>query len=351
MKQFINTLKRAASEFINDDCMSSGAAIAYYSIFALPPLLVVIFGLATRLGVSEEQLNRVVKQQLGMPDASAAASGEDEADGAARPEQGLRAVAQQSTPSRDVGVVGRVFGIALLLFTATGLFSQLQLSLNRAWEVAPDPEQGGLKRFFLKRLLSFGMILIFALLLLVSMVFSTVIGEIIGLVQGRAPSMVARVVGFVLDNLATLALGTALFAAIYKILPDAEIKWRDTIVGALFTSLLFIVGKALIAVYLQRADLASGWGAAAGSLIAVLAWLYYSSLIVLFGAELMQVWTRRFGQQIQPAKSAVPSVRSGLTARRPARQRVGSDRRCLATHSRQEFRQRTKRLDSVAGNL
>lgn len=309
MRHFLSAIKQATSEFINDDCMSSGAAIAYYAIFALPPLMVVIFGIATRLGVSEEQIERVAMQQLGMPVSSTAVMSGETAEDGVPPEEAPEAAPPQSPTEQDrFSLAGKVFGIAILLFTATGLFSQLQLSLNRAWNVEPDPDQGGLKRFVIKRFLSFGMILVIAFLLLISMVFSTLIAEIIRVVQGTTPSAVARVVGFTLDNAAMLVLGTALFAAIYKILPDANIRWRDTIVGALFTALLFVVGKALIAVYLQRTDLSSGWGAATGSLIAVLAWLYYSSLIVLFGAELTQVWARRVGRRIEPADGAVRAV-------------------------------------------
>lgn len=288
--------------------MSSGAAIAYYAIFALPPLMVVIFGIATRLGVSENQIERVAMQQLGLPVSTSAVMSDNAEDGSPTERDQGNIAPQNSSPGKGFDIAGRVFGIAILLFTATGLFSQLQLSLNRAWKVEPDPDQGGLKRFVIKRFLSFGMILVIAFLLLVSMVFSTLIAEIIRVVQGAAPSTVARVVGFALDNAAMLVLGTALFAAIYKILPDANIRWRDTIVGALFTALLFVVGKALIAAYLQRADLSSGWGAATGSLIAVLAWLYYSSLIVLFGAELTQVWAQRGGRRIEPADGAVRVV-------------------------------------------
>ena len=321
MRHFLGAIKQAGSQFIDDDCMSSGAAIAYYAIFALPPLMVVIFGVATRLGVSEDQIERVAMQQLGMPVSTSAVIGGDTENGS--PTERAQDVVAQHNPSQRDGfdVAGRVFGVAILLFTATGLFSQLQLSLNRAWKVEPDPDQGGLKRFVIKRFLSFGMILVIAFLLLISMVFSVLIAEIIRIVQGAAPSTVARVVGFALDNAAMLLLGTALFAAIYKILPDADIRWRDTIVGALFTALLFVVGKALIAVYLQRANLSSGWGAATGSLIAVLAWLYYSSLIVLFGAELTQVWARRGGRRIQPAEGAVRAV----SVKRIDRPRKASD--------------------------
>lgn len=310
MYSFLKALKQAAYEFIEDDCMSNGAAVAYYSIFALPPLLVIVFLLANYAGVSPERIDAVVKNQLGMPSAAventAAADSAEGDEGAS----GLQAIADRAKPgdASGIGLVGRVLGGGLLIFTATGLFAQLQVALNRAWEVEPDPEQGGVKQFLLKRLLSLGIILVIAFLLLVSMVLSTLIAEIIRVIQGSSPSVFTRVVGVALDNAATFALGTLLFAAIFKILPDAEMQWRDTWLGAAFTAMLFILGKALIAWYLQQARLGASWGDAAGSIIAVLAWFYYTSLIVLFGAELTQVWAKRFGNGIRPENGAVRAV-------------------------------------------
>jgi membrane protein len=311
MYSFFKALKQAAYEFIEDDCMSSGAAVAYYSIFALPPLLVIVFLLANYAGVSPERINAVVKDQLGMPSAAVentAAADSTKGDDSA---SGLQAIADRAKPggASRIGLVGRILGVALLIFTATGLFAQLQVALNRAWEVEPDPEKGGVKQFFLKRLLSLGMILVIAFLLLVSMVLSTVITEVTRIIQGSSPSEFTQLVGMVLDNVATFVLGTLLFAAIFKILPDAEMAWRDTWLGAAITAILFIIGKAIIAWYLQQARLGASWGDAAGSIIAVLAWFYYTSLIVLFGAELTQVWAKRFGKGIRPENGAVRAVR------------------------------------------
>lgn len=308
---FFKVLKQAAAEFIDDDCMTSGAALAYYSIFALPPLLLIVFLLAGYAGVSAGRIEMAVKSQLGVPAIAvegAAPASSNEGGGSS---SGLQTIADRAKPGNaaGIGVFGRVLGLALLIFTATGLFAQLQLALNRAWEVAPDPEAGGVKQFILKRLLSFGMILVVAFLLLISMVVSTLVAELTLLIQGTSPSMVTRSMAFALDTGATFALGTLLFAAIFKILPDAKTAWRDTWLGAAITALLFIVGKGLIAWYLQQAQLGASWGDAAGSLIAVLAWFYYTSLIVLFGAEFTQVWAKSLGQGIQPETGAVRTVR------------------------------------------
>ncbi len=287
--------------------MSSGAAIAYYAIFALPPLLVVVFLLAGFAGISPDRINRVVKSQLGIP---AGATDKDEEGTQEMPpnpsESRLQSVADRAKSKSlgGVGLFGQIVGILVLVFTATGLFAQLQLSLNRAWDVEPDPEQGGIERYFMKRLLSLGMILVMALLLLVSLVVSAVITQIIQVVQGAAPGMLVRVTSVTLDNLLTFFIATLLFAAIFKVLPDAEMAWRDTWLGAAVTAGLFVLGKALIAWYMQRANLGASWGDAAASIIAVLAWLYYTSLIVLLGAELTQVWANSYGQGTRPSSGA-----------------------------------------------
>jgi membrane protein len=180
----------------------------------------------------------------------------------------------------------------------------LQHSLNRAWGVEPDPEHGGIKRFFVKRLLSLGMILVMAFLLLVSLAISPAISAIIRIVQGAGPDVLVRVTSVTLDSLLTLFLTTLLFAAIFKTLPDADIEWSDTWLGSAVTAGLFVLGKALIAVYMQQVTLGASWGSAAESIIAVLAWVYYTSLIVLFGAEFTQAWASRNGHGIRPSEGA-----------------------------------------------
>ena len=309
MIKFLLSVKQAASEFIADDCMSSGAAIAYYAIFALPPLLVMVFMIASFAGISPDRINRVLKQQLGIPTSTAENADADQSPdekSSANDDSRLESVADRAKSAQlgGVGTFGQVAGVLMLIFAATGLFSQLQFALNRAWNVEPNPEQTGITRYFIKRLFSLGMIVVMALLLLLSMIFSALITHIMHFVHGASPDLVAQVLGIVLDNLLTFGLGTLLFAAVFKILPDAQMQWRDTWLGAAVTAGLFLLGKALIAWYMQRVNLGASWGDAAGSIIAILAWLYYTSLIVLFGAELTQVWAKRSGRGTQPAKGA-----------------------------------------------
>jgi membrane protein len=301
MGRFFRALKKAASDFSDDDCMSSGAAIAYYAIFSLPPLLVLVVMIAGYFGISPERIQQVVQNQWGVSGApTQAQQGEGEETDPANGEE-----AEAASLSSSLGWVGRIVGGAVLLFSATGLFAQLQYALNRAWEVKPDPKQGGVWAFITKRLLSFGMILVVAFLLLVSFVLTTIIDELTALLQGGAPSGMMLALGIVLNNAAAFLVAMLLFAAMFKVLPDADMAWRDVWVGAGMTALLFIVGKALIGWYVQHTDLATGWGSAAASMIGVLVWLYYSCLILLFGAELTQVWASKYGQGIEPSPGAM----------------------------------------------
>ena len=299
--RFFRVLKKAASEFSADDCMSTGAAIAYYAIFSLPPLLVLVVMIAGYGGVPPERIQSMVQNQWGVGASTPSEEGGQQGDAIGSAFE----KAKQEPKVGDFGIISRIVGIAILVFSATGLFAQLQYALNRAWGVQPDPRQGGVWRFLTKRVLSFGMILVVAFLLLVSFVLTTIIDEVIAYFQG-APEGSALAVGIVLNNLAAFLVATLLFAAMFKVLPDAEMSWSDMWLGAAFTALLFVIGKSLIGWYLQHSDLGSGWGSAAASMIGVLVWMYYSSLILLFGAELTQVWASQVGRGIRPEPGAVP---------------------------------------------
>jgi membrane protein len=269
--------------------------------------LVLVFFVAHAAGVSQEQIERVVSDQIGIPmSAESAEGGQEEQQGAT-----LSSVAGDASKKSEVSALGpfsRIAGVVLLIFSATGVFGQLQFALNRAWEVEPDPEAGGVIKFVLKRLLSLGMIVVIAFLLLVSMVLTTLIDEISVWVFGEEPGTVGMVFGHILNHTVTLLVATLLFAALFKLLPDAKMRWKDMWVGAFITALLFVVGKALIAIYLQNADIGASWGSAAASMIGVLVWVYYTSLIVLFGAELTQAWIQLHGSGIEPANGAVRIV-------------------------------------------
>jgi membrane protein len=300
MRKFFGTVKKAFTDFGDDDCMSSGAAMAYYAIFSLPPLLVLVVAVAGYFGVSPERVQKMAQDQWGVSAASAQQGNQQQDNDQ---EEG----GEEAKNAGAMGIASRIIGGAILVFSATGMFAQLQYTLNRAWEVKPDPKRGGVWAFITKRVLSLGMILVVVFLLLVSMVLTTLIDELIAYFHGGPPDDSTIVLGITLNNVVAFIVSSLLFAAMFKALPDAKIAWRDVWFGAIVTGLLFVIGKSLIAIYLQYSDLGSGWGNAAASMIGVLVWLYYSSLIVLFGAELTQAWATSHGRGIEPSPGAVPA--------------------------------------------
>ncbi len=294
-------LKTTFSEFSNDDCTSMAAALAYYTIFSLAPLLVLIIMLVS-LVWDPTQVRGEVQQQM------------NELFG----EQGAQQVqTMMNNASQHRSGWAALLGIIALLFGATGVFGQLQMAMNRAWEVAPDPNRSGIKAYALKRLYSFGMILVIAALLLVSLLLSTVLSafgqSIVGFLPGTVSDSLLRWLDFGLSFLVI----TLLFAALFKWLPDAKVGWRDVLLGAVATAVLFVIGKTLIGVYLGHANLGSTYGAA-GSLVLLLVWIYYSSMILLLGVEFTQVWARRHGGTIEPKQGAVRVVRQKEEVRRVA---------------------------------
>lgn len=322
MKTAYRMLKTAMLDFFDDGCMASSAALAYYTIFSLPPFLVFVFYVAGWLGVPEQQISEVVSRQIGMPVAGQQEAGsapteslepggprtETEKESSSQLQTLASREASASSPLESLGPVSKMIGVAVLIFSSTGLFAQMQTALNKAWEVEPDPEKSNWKTFLVKRSLSLGMIVIIAFLLLVSLVLTTLVDEAVSFVVGANAGALATVIGVLVDNAITLTVATLLFAAMYKVLPDAKLHWRDTWVGAFLTALLFVIGKTLLGWYLQNSALGSAWGSAATSMIVLLVWVYYSSLIVLFGAELTQVWAAEFGERLVPEEGAVRVV-------------------------------------------
>lgn len=270
-------LKESFAEAVSDDVLSLSAAVAYYTTFSLPPLLAVVVGVAGAFFGAE-----AVREVLFA-----------EATGIAGP-RAAEAVREMIENSADVGrsIGAKVAGIAALLFGATGAFAQMQAALNRVWKVPAQKRRAGLWGLVLKRVLSFGMVLTLAFLLLVSLAVSAALSAVGDLLFGTGGSMLVEALNF----LVSLGVTTVLFAAIFALLPDTRVAWRDVWVGAAFTALLFAVGKTLIGLYVGRADPTSAFGAA-GSLALVLIWIYYSSIIVLVGAEFTWVYAHRRGSR------------------------------------------------------
>jgi membrane protein len=284
----LSLLKKTASEWMEDDAPSLGAALAYYTVFSLAPLLIIaiaIAGLVFGQEAAQGQIFEQLKSLLG------------EATGKA-----MQDLVQSANAKPATGVAAALIGVVTLLFGASGVFGQLQTSLNAIWNVQPKPGRGILG-IVQDRILSFGFILVVGFLLLVSLLLTAAIALVAQWLGGVFPGTetLAHILNFVLS----LALITLLFAMIFKFLPDAKIAWHDVWIGAFITALLFTIGKFALGLYLGKSSVASSYGVA-GSLIVLLLWVYYSSQILFFGAEFTQVYANRFGSRVAPADNAVP---------------------------------------------
>jgi membrane protein len=280
----LSFLKRILRDFSEDECSVRAAALAYYTVFALPPLLILLT-LVVGLFWDPVEVQRSLETQFSTLVGSDGASAiRDMLDHAKSP---------------GTGPVATILGVLALLFGALGAFMQLQGALNKAWEVKPDPKKGGVRQFIAKRVLSAGMILAVAFLLMVSLAVSAVLSAL-----GAKLAFVPEPALQALDLTLSLAVITVMFAAIFRFLPDAEIAWRDVWVGALFTSMLFVLGKFAIGFYLGRSAPGDAFGAAS-ALAVILVWIYYAGMIVLLGAEFTQAWAERRGSYKRPENGAV----------------------------------------------
>lgn len=286
----IGILKETVQDFLKDDCMDSAAALSYYTIFSLPAILVLIMLLVSAVmnpsdvrGGLESQLQSLMGPTAG---------------------EQIRTIIQQAEQKPRNGLIPTLLAIAGLLFGATGAFGQLQKALNRAWNVQPDPNQGGIKNFLTKRLFSFGMILVVAFILLVSLVISAALSGLGDSLQQFLPAGLSEPVLQVVNLVISFGVIVLLFAALFKVMPDAQIAWRSVWVGAAVTAALFVIGKFLIGFYLGQSNPGQAYGAA-GSLAVLLLWVYYSSLILLFGAEFTETWAVRRGEGVRPEPGAV----------------------------------------------
>jgi len=301
LKEAWATVKETVQDWSDDEASSLAAALAYYSLLSLAPLLVIAIAV-TGLFVGQEAARGQVAGEL------SSIVGGDAA-------QGIQAVAANAR-SPSAGIVGSIVGIVTLFVGASGVFGELQSSLNKVWEVKPKPGRGiwgeVKARFF-----SFTMVLGVAFLLLVSLVLSSVLSAIGAKFSEALPGGEAlwQLVNFALS----LAVITAVFALIFKYVPDAEVKWKDVWLGALATALLFTLGKFLLGLYLGKAAVGSAYGAA-GSIIALVVWVYYAAQIFLLGAEFTQVQARRRGSEIKPSPGAISTRDDDESSKQPTAQ-------------------------------
>ncbi len=294
-------LKRIFAEFSKNQCSTLAAALAFYTAFALPPLLyllltILTFGMSVMYDTeqagakAESVLKNQAAQMIGNPSASDA----------------IATILDNN--HKDGGKWWKTLvSLAGIIAGATGVVAALQMSLNQVWEVQPDPEKSGILNTAMKRLLSFGMILSLGFLLLVSLVVSSIlagIGDQISDVIGFSGT-IASLIEFSVQAVVVLLI----FAAIFKFMPDVTVPWRDVFVGAIVTTVLFLVGRYAMQLYFSYSAPGAQLGSAAASLAVLLMWIYYTAMIVLLGAEVTQVYAVRYGAGIQPEDGAVRVVR------------------------------------------
>jgi membrane protein len=289
-KQALALAKDTFKEFIEDEATWKAAALSYFTVFALAPLLVLLLQVASFIWDPNEVRDALTGQFQALMGTEVKTQVET-----------MMTSAEQKTASGSGFRL--ILSIAGLLFGATGAFVSLQTALNQAWEVEPDPKRGGIKNFITKRFLSLGMVLGIAFLLLVSLAVTAALSAAGDALFGGFGEAFAQVLNFVL----TFAVITLLFAAMFKVLPDAKVEWRDVWVGAIATAFLFVIGKTLIGLYIGKSDPGSAFGAA-GSLAVLLVWIYYAAVILLLGAEFTQAWMKMHGREIEPEKGAVRIV-------------------------------------------
>lgn len=281
-------VKQTGAAFLDDDCPRMAAALAFYMLFSLPPLLAIVISVA---GIAFDQAD--VQRELMLLISSV--FGER---GAGQIEQIL-----QHADESESGLWSGIVGGIVLLVGATTVLNELQEALNRAWSVEPDPKQGGVRNFVLKRIISFGMLLGIAFLLMVSLVVNAILSLLGNRIGMLLPDDFLASLIQAGHSVVSFGVITLLFALIYKILPDAEVRWRDVWLAAVVTSLLFGLGRVVMSWYLNGHDIGSAYGAA-GSLVAILLWIYYAAMIFYFGAEFTQVRMRERGERVQPEPGA-----------------------------------------------
>lgn len=275
-------------EFGQDKASRLAAALAYYAAFSIAPLLLVVIAVVGLFWEAEE-----ASVQARLIDELAGLIGPDGA--------GVIRTMLESTSDTGTGTIATIAGVAGLVWGATRLFAQLQGALNDIWNVQPKPG-GGIMRFVMTRVLSFSMVLVLGLLLLLALVVSAMVAALNDFLVEYLPIPISLLeIG---NHVIAVAVITLLFAAIYRILPDVDVRWRDVWVGAFITAVMFNLGKYGISIYLATTATASAYGAA-GSFVLLLLWIYFSSIIFFFGAEFTQVYARHFGRRIKPAAHAI----------------------------------------------
>lgn len=291
MSIYLKVIKKAAIDFLDDNAFKLSASLSYYTIFALGPLLIIVISLLGIFYGKDAAQGKIYFQLKGLVGNNAALQIQD---------------IISNIEHSNHGIAGAAIGVVLLLIGATGVFTEIQGSINYIWSVVAKPKKSWLK-FLFNRLLSFSLIVSFGFIAMVALIVNSLM-DILSDELKKYFSHFTIYLFYVVNLVITFIVVTFLFAIIFKILPDAIIRWSDAITGALFTSFLFLAGKFLIGFYLGNSNIGVTYGAAASVMI-ILTWVYYSSIILFFGAEFTKVFATIHGGRIRPSDTAVLIVK------------------------------------------
>jgi len=285
--QFWDLLKQTSSSFVDDNVMKLSAALSYYTLFSLPPLLIVIVSICGVFFGRDAVQGKIVGQIGGLVGKDTAIQ--------------LQEIMKNAELSNS-GILATIIGVSVLIFGASGVFTEIQDSINIIWGLKAKPKKG-LWKFMINRIMSFSMIATVGFLLVVSLVVSSLMDLLSNRLEVIFPKVTVHLF-YLLNMVSVLAIITLLFTIIYRTLPDAKIAWKDGVSGAAFTAVLFMIGKFAIGAYLANSTIASVYGAA-GSIIILIIWIYYSAIILYFGAEFTKAYALTLGSKITPNDYAV----------------------------------------------
>lgn len=285
--RFASLLRSAGKSFVQDDAIKLSASLSYYTVFALGPVLLLIISIAGIFYGEVALQGKLFSQIKGLVGNSAAYQ-----------LQSILANLQKA----DKSVTGAIVGFIVLVIGATGVFTEIQSSINYIWSIRAKPKKGWLK-LIKNRLLSFSLVVSISFILLVALIVNATLDILNEKLATLFPG-IAFILFYILNILVIFIVITGLFSIIYRVLPDGHIAWKDTIRGASFTALLFLLGKFLIGFYIGRSDYGLTYGTAA-SIMIILAWVYYSSAILYFGAAFTKAYAIEYGSGIQPNDTAV----------------------------------------------
>jgi membrane protein len=284
-KDIVDMIKTIWKEFNEDNAIYYSASLSYFTLFALPSIIIIIIAISGSL-VGKETVREEIYEQI------------ENIAGTQSAEQ-ILAIVDEANKSTS-GFLAKVIAITTLILSSTGVFTAIQSALNMMWEVKPKPKRDLLK-LIADRALSFALIVSISIIILISILMHAGLIALIKLITlTQSTAALIEITNFIIP----LGVITLLFAMIFKFLPDARISWKDVWIGAFATALLFTLGKYLMGLYLINSDIGSVYGAA-GTIIIILLWIYFSSIILFIGAEFTQVYARKHGKRIEPASYAV----------------------------------------------